>query len=223
MRSLGRVFRNVSPRYVTCRSDLDAPPRVSVTSVFMKNTAFEVQFESVGRSFAAPRSSRTSRAANTSTDPREVLSDLTITVAPGELVAILGTCGGGKSTRDYRTARDSWREHPGSGSNACGRSARPARPAVGHADARRGRGNAGQEARGQRASTTERGNRRRGSASTRRCGRARPAARRRGKDADARTDSSSAAGSRPRVAESGGTSPITDRSSQRATPDCRHT
>jgi len=70
----------------------------------MKNTAFEVRFEGVGRTFAAPRNSRTSRAAATAisntanTQPREVLSDITITVAPGELVAILGTSGCGKST-----------------------------------------------------------------------------------------------------------------------------
>jgi sulfonate transport system ATP-binding protein len=60
----------------------------------MQNTAFEVQFEGVGRTFAA----RNSRAAPASTEPREVLSDISITVAPGELVAILGTSGCGKST-----------------------------------------------------------------------------------------------------------------------------
>jgi sulfonate transport system ATP-binding protein len=61
----------------------------------MMNTSFEVQFKGVGRTFTAP----TSRSSRTpSTEPRDVLSDVNITVAPGELVAILGTSGCGKST-----------------------------------------------------------------------------------------------------------------------------
>jgi len=61
----------------------------------MKNTAFEVQFDGVGRTFAAAATARKAAAKN---EPREVLSDISITVAPGELVAILGTSGCGKST-----------------------------------------------------------------------------------------------------------------------------
>lgn len=56
------------------------------------NTAFEVRFNGVGRTFpvAAKRGEKT--------DPRVVLRDIDITIAPGELVAILGTSGCGKST-----------------------------------------------------------------------------------------------------------------------------
>jgi len=70
----------------------------------MMNTAFEVRFENVGRTFDAARTSRTPRterkatATTASATPREVLSDVSITVAPGELVAILGISGCGKST-----------------------------------------------------------------------------------------------------------------------------
>ena len=59
----------------------------------MTNTAFEVRFDAVGRSFAAANPRR-----GESHEEHVVLRDINITIEPGELVAILGTSGCGKST-----------------------------------------------------------------------------------------------------------------------------
>jgi len=56
------------------------------------NTAFEVRFDGVGRDFSV------AAKRGVPAETRVVLRDINITVAPGELVAILGTSGCGKST-----------------------------------------------------------------------------------------------------------------------------
>lgn len=65
----------------------------NVVSPAVTKTACEVRFENVGRTFPPAPAKR-----GQVSDPREVLRDINLTVSPGEIVAILGTSGGGKST-----------------------------------------------------------------------------------------------------------------------------
>lgn len=65
----------------------------NVVSPTVTKTAFEVRFENVGRTFPPAPAKR-----GQVSEAREVLRDINLTVSPGEIVAILGTSGGGKST-----------------------------------------------------------------------------------------------------------------------------
>jgi sulfonate transport system ATP-binding protein len=66
----------------------------------VSNTAYTVEFHGVGRTFDGATSSNTGGAAvkTESAVARPVLRDVSITVNPGEVLAILGTSGCGKST-----------------------------------------------------------------------------------------------------------------------------
>jgi len=85
LRSVTNMQRNPVPRTRAAASTNGASNTAS-------NTAFTVEFTGVGRSFASAAKPGESGAS------RPVLRDVTLTVPPGEVVAILGTSGCGKST-----------------------------------------------------------------------------------------------------------------------------
>lgn len=60
------------------------------------NTSFSVEFSDIGRSFATTPERGAARGVAVA--PRPVLRDVSLTVRPGEVLAILGTSGCGKST-----------------------------------------------------------------------------------------------------------------------------